>query len=374
MRIAIIGCGFVADYYMQSLGLYPNLELAGVMDQYPDRSSRFAAYYGIPAVYKSLDEVLDDPTVEMVVNLTNPGSHFPVSLAALRAGKHVYSEKPLATRFEDAEELRETAERGRLRLSSAPCNLLGQTAQSLWKALREDRIGRVSLAYAEMDDGMVFRMPHEKWISPSGAPWPAKDEFEVGCVLEHAGYYTTWLTAFFGPARSITAFSSCLYPDKGIPLDREAPDFSVACVRFESGVVARLTCGIIAPRCQRLRFFGDRGILEVPTSWDYRAPVSIRRMMTIRRRMFLSPWAARYPLVGLDHKRGRSRRANKMEFCRGVSELASSIREDRESSLPLDFCLHNTEIVLAIQNALESGGTYRVRTTFKPLRPMEWAR
>jgi len=114
-----------------------------------------------------------------------------------------------------------------------------------------------------MDDGMVFRMPYRTWASAAGAPWPAKDEFEVGCTFEHAGYYLTWFPAFFGPARLVTAFSACLVPDKktDVSLERKAADFSVACITFESGVVVRLTCSIIAPHDHTLRIIGDRGVL-----------------------------------------------------------------------------------------------------------------
>ena len=105
-------------------------------------------------------------------------------------------------------------QRGGLGLASAPCSLLGETAQTVWRALRERVVGTVRLVYAEMDDGMVFRMPYRSWVSAAGVPWPAKDEFEVGCTFEHAGYYLTWFPAFFGPARTVTAFSACLAPDK----------------------------------------------------------------------------------------------------------------------------------------------------------------
>jgi hypothetical protein len=77
--------------------------------------------------------------------------------------------------------------------------VLSETAQTIWKLLREQAIGTPRLVYAELDDGNVAAMDYPTWISASGAPWPARDEFEVGCTLEHAGYHLTWLTAFFWP-------------------------------------------------------------------------------------------------------------------------------------------------------------------------------
>jgi len=374
MRIAIVGCGFVADYYMKTLPGHPELELVGVIDRDQDRASRFSAYHSVPT-YPTLDELLEDSTVELVVNLTNPSSHFAVSKACLEAGKHVYSEKPLAMELSQAEELVDLAEKRGLYISSAPCNLLGETAQTIWKALREKAIGRVRLVYAEIDDGLVHKMPYKKWSSESGIPWPYKDEFEVGCTLEHAGYYVTWLAAFFGPAQTVTAFSSCLIPDKetDVPLAVEAPDFSVACIKFASGVVARLTCGIVAPHDHTLEIVGDEGILCTKDCWYYRSPVYIKRRIRIRRKMFISPWKQKYPLVG-KATRYRYRGSQQMDFCRGVAELAAAVREKRPCRLSSRFSLHVNEIVLAIHHALDTGSAYKISSSFAPMAPMPWAK
>ena len=276
--------------------------------------------------------------------------------------------------LDEARELVETAEGRGLRLASAPCSLLGETAQTLWKALRQQVVGTVRLVYAEMDDGMVFRMPYRRWVSASGAPWPAQDEFEVGCTIEHAGYYLTWLPAFFGPARRVTAFSACLAPDKqtDMPLQREGPDFSVACITFASGVVARLTCSIIAPHDHTLRIIGDDGVLSTRDCWYYRSPVHIRRQVTIRRKTFMAPWKSRYPLIGSSRSHGYGG-AQQMDFARGVAELASSIQEKRPCRLSERYSLHTNEMVIAIDHSHATGVPYTMTTTFDPIQPMPWA-
>jgi len=375
VRIAIVGCGFVADYYLKTLSNYPELDLVGVMDRDQSRALKFSTYHTVPA-YKSLEELLNDNRVEIVVNLTNPRSHYQVSKACLEAGKHVYSEKPLAMKLEEAEELVALAEQRGLYITSAPCSLLGETAQTLWKALRENVVGQVRLVYAEMDDGLVHRMAYKKWLSESGLPWPYKDEFEVGCTLEHAGYYVTWLAAFFGPAESVTAFSTCLVPDKqtDVELNPSAtPDFSVACIKFASGVVARLTCGIVAPHDHSLRIIGDEGILCTDDCWYYQSPVYIKRMLTIRRKTFISPWKKKYPLVRKPGSQAQTKGSQSMDFCRGVSEMATAIAERRPCRLSTRYSLHINEIVLAIQNSLETGCSYKVTSSFEALQPMPCA-
>lgn len=375
INIAIVGCGFVADYYITTLQNYPELKIVGVYDCNQTRTKNFAQYYSVSA-YRSFEELLTDKQVNLVVNLTNPKSHFEITLACLEANKHVYSEKPLAMELEKAEKLVNIAEQKGLYLSSAPCNLLSETAQTIWKALREEVVGKVYLVYGEMDDGLIHKMPYKSWISQSGIPWPYKDEFEVGCTLEHAAYYLSWFPAFFGRAESVTAFSSSLIEDKktDVPLKINSPDFSVACIKFASGVVVRLTCSIIAPHNHALRIFGDRGVISTKDCWFYNSPVRIRRMFNIRRKMILSPIKQKYPLKGKKFKKFDYRSAFQMDFARGIAELASAIRENRPCRLSARYSLHVNELVLAIHNARKTHNTHMVKSTFAPIEPMSWAK
>jgi predicted dehydrogenase len=127
------------------------------------------------------------------------------------------------------------------------------------------RIGAPRLAYAEMEDGPVFKDNWTEWRSRSGAKWPGLHEFEVGCTLEHAGYGLSWLVALFGPVERGQAFSALTFPDKG-PGTHDlalAADFSVGCLTFGSGVTARLTCGLAAPRDRSLTIVGEEGVIVV---------------------------------------------------------------------------------------------------------------
>ncbi|MGD0797000.1 MAG: Gfo/Idh/MocA family oxidoreductase [Acidobacteriaceae bacterium] len=375
MNLAIVGCGFVADYYLTTLALHPELKILGVMDRDAGRAELLSKTYGV-AKYATLDELLGDNRVELVLNLTNPRSHFEVSKAALLAGKHVYSEKPLAMEIAQATELVELAESRGLAIASAPCSILGETAQAVWKVLREGSLGTVRVAYAEMDDGMVPLMQYGKWLSTSGVPWPSKDEFEVGCTLEHAGYYLNWLAAWFGPATTVTSFASVQFPDKlpGVALDMDSPDFSVACIQFASGVVARLTCSLLAPHDHSLKVVGDRGVLYTEDSWNYRSKVYSRSMVTIRRKTFLNPLRKTHRLPRTPYKKPKTPGAATMDYARGPAELAESVREKRACRLSPRFSLHVNEMALAIHWARRSGATYRMTTTFDPMEPMPWSR
>jgi predicted dehydrogenase len=374
VRVAIVGCGFVSALYLRTLQQRPDLRIVGVTDLIPERRELLARHAGTRA-FESLQALLDQSGADIVVNLTNPSAHYAVNCAALEAGKHVYCEKPLSTRFEEARELVALAKRRGLQLSGAPCNVLSEVAQAVWRELREERIGTPRLVYAEMDDGMVSRAPYRRWVNEFGIPWPAKDEFEVGCTLEHAGYYLTWLAAFFGPAASVTRFGATTIPDKGIAdLAVDAPDFTVACIRFRSGVVARLTCSIVAPHDHELRIVGDEGVLTVPDCWDYRGKASVRKLVNVRRRSMLSPIPRRVRLPPAPGRPVHKFGAASMDFARGIAELAEAIRFGRESRLSPEFCLHTNELALAIHAGDQESNTYAVSTEFAPMQPMSWAR
>jgi predicted dehydrogenase len=380
MRIGIVGCGYVADFYMHSLQNHPELKLIGIMDRNQPRAQAFAKYHGISKIYATLDALVHDPQIDIVINLTNPHSHYEVSRLALEAGKHVYSEKPLAMDFSDAQALVTLAASRGLYLSAAPCNVLGEAAQTAWKALRKDEIGKVYTAYAEMDDGMLHRSRYRQWVSSSGAPWPWKDEMEVGCTMEHAGYYLTWLAAFFGPVRSISAFSQNVVTDKHTdePLDVITPDFSVGTMLFDHGVVARLTCSIMAPHNRRLQIVGEEGVLTVEDCWDYETPVHKQKTPLGRRTEhwpivanMLGQAPVRIPLV-------RTMRRNKqdtmMDFFRGVAELAEAIQRNRSPRLSAEFSLHVTELALTMQYPEKMGTPRKLVSTFDPIEPMDWAK
>jgi predicted dehydrogenase len=389
MRIAIVGTGYVADFYLKTLPNHPQLELLGVMDRDLPRAGRFAAHHGVPT-YPTLQAVLDDPRVELVANLTNPSSHYEVSKAALQAGKHVYSEKPLSMDFDEAVELVELAEKRNRHLGGAPCSILGETAQTLWKAIRRGDVGTPRLVYAELDDGPIHRMGFQDWKSESGNPWPWQDELEVGCTLEHAGYYVTWLVAFFGPAVSVTSFSSVVVPDKFPPGHHEAgsaspvidtPDFSVACITFASGVVARITCSIFAPHDHRLRIIGDDGVLSIDDCWNYGSPVHLQRRTKLRLKAEKYPRAAKLaglgpeqvPLVRTPKFAWKTKGANPMDFARGIAEMAAAIRAQTPGRMSARYALHVNEIVLAIQSPQAMGTPRKLVTTCEPMSPMPWA-
>lgn len=393
MNLAVIGCGYVADFYMGSLKHHQELRLIGAFDINGARLGKFCEYYRVRS-YRSIQELLHDSSVDAVLNLTNPRSHYTVTRACLEAGKHVYSEKPLAMDYEGAKELVHLAKSKGVYLSAAPCSVLGETAQTIWKSLRDGAIGPVRLVYANFDAGMTSRLRFSSWISESGAPWPARDEFEVGCTYQHAGYLLVWLAAFFGPAKRVTAFASRQIPEKGVPLEIATPDFSVGLIEYEGGVAARVTNSIVAPTDRSMTLVGDQGSLYTMDVRDDASPVYIRRTPPgrvegaleyrlnywrnkVERTFNWLPWSwgntwrlnRRYPFARKPMARS-SGYYKPVDFCRGPAEMAAAIREGRPCRLSAELAAHITELIEVLQYPERFGGRKEIRSTFGPLDPL----
>lgn len=374
--IAFIGCGYVADLYLETLSNWRGvLDLRGIYDIDIDRSATFSSHYDVP-VYPSVEALLADDTVKIVVNLTNPFAHYVVSKRCLEAGKHVYSEKPLAMELGEAENLVSLAESAGLHIVSAPSSVLGEAAQTLCDAVARQERGKPRLVYAEMDDGLVHRIGYKNWKTASGALWPARDEFETGCTLEHAGYALTWLVAMFGSVRRMVSSAHCLMPNKGrdTPAGYSTPDFSCTVLEFDDGVVARLTNSIIALHDHRFRVFCDDGILSIDETWNFAAKVRSTPIATTRlrrqveKKLGLDFGRTLKPLQ--DRKISAAKRGYYMDFALGVAEMGDAIGAGRAPRLAGDFSLHITEVSLAIQYPDRFGTDYRPRSEATSIAPL----
>ncbi|MCA0962653.1 Gfo/Idh/MocA family protein [Salipiger bermudensis] len=372
-RISILGCGFVADLYLRSLQAMDGIEVAGVYDRDAGRLDHFCAHWGLPKKTTLSEFLADAPDGGVILNLTNPAAHYELNRACLEAGHHVYSEKPLATDLEDAKALCALAQERGLLLASAPCSVLGETAQTLGHALRTGIAGTPRAIYAELDDGFVPQAAYRKWLSETGAPWPYEDEFRTGCTLEHAGYYLSWLISWFGSVRTVVAASAETIPDKtgSGPM---APDLSIATLFFENGPVTRLTCSIVAPHDHSIRVVGDSGVLRCDAAWDNSAKVTYAKRTNLRRKLVESPFPRRVKLGRTTHPKVKLWGAAAMNFMLGPAEMLEALEQDRPCRLSTAFALHMTEVTLAMQNAGETSGAQRMTTRCDPMEPMPWAK
>ncbi len=355
MGVGIVGCGNIAEAYAQNLVTYPQIELIGVTDIDSRRATELAAKFNCRA-YPSLDSMLADERIALVVNLTIHHAHKEVVAQCLEAGKHVHSEKPLALTYEDARGLVALANQKGLRLGCSPFTFMGEGQQTAWKAIREGRLGPVRLAYAEVNWGRI-----ESW-HPAPAPF-----YQVGPLFDVGVYPLTLLTAMFGPARRVSAFGKILKADRltkaGEPFQVTSPDFVLATVELANGTLARLTCnfyvGFHNKQKSGIEFHGDVGSLYLSTWHDFNGTVEYAEFGQEYQPV---PWV-KPPFEG----------PRKVEWGRAVLDMAQAIAEGRPHRATGEQAAHVVEILCAISTSIETQQPVAIESEFTPPRPMEWA-
>ena len=352
IRVAIVGCGNIANRYADRIQTYANCELVGFSDLDPARAQAFAAKYGGQA-YASLTALLADPAIELVVNLTIHFAHYEVVKQCLLAGKHVHTEKPLAIRYSEAKELVELADKLGLRLGSAPVTYMGEAQQTAWKQLRSGKSGRVRLAYAEINHGRI-----EEW-HPNPEPF-----YEVGIQWDVGVYPLTLLTTFFGPVRRVTAAGKVVYPHRVTKEGRKftitTPDYVLAMLEFEEGLTARLSANFYVKGGKQgygLEFTGDDGAVYLSDFQRFDGYVEQS-----------APAGAPFESVPLVREGFKG-----CEFARAVEEMADAMIAGRPQRATGAQAAHVVEILEAMGTSMRDGGAVAVNSNFKPPAPMDWA-
>ncbi|HEY65063.1 MAG TPA: Gfo/Idh/MocA family oxidoreductase [Caldilineae bacterium] len=349
--IAIVGCGNIAEPYAETLQPYEHIRLVGAYDLIPQRAERLVARYG-GKTYASMEELLADDAVDIVINLTIHHAHPAVIAQCLNAGKHVHSEKPLAMTYEEARALVDLAAEKGLRLSCSPITYMGEAQQTAWKLIREGKLGAVRVAYAEVNHGRI-----ESW-HPNPEPF-----YEVGALFDVGVYPLTILTTFFGPARRVTAYGKVVYPDRvteeGRPFHIETPDFVVAVVELANGTVVRLTTNFYVGHHSKqkgIEFHGDLGSLYLGSWQNFAAPVEFAG--------YGKPYSP-VPLVKEPYPG--------TEWSRAVVEMVDAISEGRPQRATGAQAAHVVEILCAIRRSYTEGRPVPVESDFTPPSPMDWA-
>jgi predicted dehydrogenase len=360
LNLAIVGCGNIARAYGKSLQPYPHLKLLGATDHILKLAEDYVATFG-GKVYPSLDAILADEEVDLVINLTIHHAHVEVITRCLNAGKDVFSEKPIALSSEEAWELVALArEKGR-RFGCAPITILGEGQQTAWKAIRDGLPGTVRVAYAEVNWGRI-----ESW-HPAPGPF-----YQVGPLFDVAVYPLTILTTIFGPARNVIAFSKVLYPDRvtkeGVPFHIATPDFSIAAIEFANGAVARLTANFYVTfqsKQRGIEFHGDKGSLYLSDWHDFNGTVEYADFGDVYKAI---PYV-KEPYVGNKQEDFHAG----VEWSRGVLDMAEAMQDNRPQRITGAQAAHVVDIICAIQAASREGHPVQISSEFPPPAPMEWA-
>jgi len=336
--VGVIGAGNICSIYLQNLADFDGTEVVAIADLDQPKAQAKATEFGIERV-PTPEELISDPSIEIVLDLTIPGAHFDVAEAALLAGKHVYNEKPLALTRPEGQRLMDLATPRGLRVGCAPDTILGAGNQTCRELIDAGEIGEVISAQAFMLCG-----GHEGWhpspefyYKPGGGPM-----FDMG------PYYLSALINLLGPVRRVTGSTKTSFatrqisskPLAGTIIDVEVPTHITAVLDFESGAIGQLTTSFdaFASDMPHIDIYGSLGTLRVPDPNGFGGPVLIRRIGD--QAWSEVPVTRPYP----DNMRGL-----------GVLDMALAIRENRPHRASGDVAFHVLDIMHAVHEAADLG-------------------
>ena len=356
LRVAVVGCGNIAGQYGEAFARSPGIRVLGASDLDASRAQAWAQKHGGRA-YASLDEVLADPQVEAVVNLTIQQAHVEVVTRCLEAGKHVHSEKPLAPTYAEARRLVDLAAARKLRLSCAPVTWLGEAQQTAWKLIRDGAIGTPRVAYATVDWGRI-----ESW-HPNPVPF-----YAAGPVFDVAVYPVSLLTAWFGPVVKVTAGGGVLLPERttkdGKRFTITTEDWTDAVLQFAGGLQARLTADFYVMNPSQwqatLDLHGDTG--SINTEW-FASTAAVRQCTN---------GGSYRPVPPVRPPAGTGRWA--VDWAAGVVGLWRGLRTGAAHPTSGAHAAHVVEIMEAVHRSIHEGRAIQLTSTFPAPVPLEWAR
>jgi predicted dehydrogenase len=358
VRVGVVGCGTISAAYLKNMTASPHLEVIACADAVPERAVERAAEFAVPKAM-AVDELINDPDVELVLNLTVPNAHAPINLAALQAGKHVYTEKPLATTREDGRRTLEEAAKRSLHVGCAPDTFLGSGIQTCLALLGRKELGEPLAA-----SGFMLSRGPENWhpnpgifYSPGGGP-----------MLDVGPYYVTALACFLGPARRVTGLSRILYPERtahsgpraGETFKVSTPTFVAGLIEYESGAIATLVTsfGISGHDLPNLQVYCGEGILGVPDPNYFGGPVRIRAAEEE------SAWREVPLIYRHTDVKGRNYRGL------GVEEMAQALRRREAPRASGELGFHVLDVMLAIEESNRSGRHIDISSRFRKPPPL----
>ncbi|KFN10153.1 MAG: Gfo/Idh/MocA family oxidoreductase [Paenibacillus macerans] len=354
IKVGIIGCGKISGIYMENCRKFAELELAACADLDLSRAREQAERYGIPRVC-TVEELLGDPDIAIVINLTIPAAHAEVCLKALEAGKHVYVEKPLAVTREDGLTILETARRRGLLVGSAPETFFGAGIQTALKLIRDGAIGRPVSATAFM-----MSRGHEHW-HPDPEFYYAKGG---GPMFDMGPYYLTALIQLLGPIRRIAGITGKALAERTITSEKkrgqrvpvEVPTHVAGTLEFAQSAIATLITSFDVfggSTLPPLEIHGTEGTLLVPDPNTFGGPVKYRRLGA-------TEWTEAPLLPGYaENSRGI-----------GPADMAAALLRGRPHRASGELAYHVLEAMWGFHDSSDSGRYYEMQSTCTPPAPL----
>ena len=336
--VGLVGCGDIASEYAWTIRGFPELVIGGVAARPTASAERFAARHGLRAT--TAEALLANAAVEVVLNLTPPRAHAQVTEAALRAGKHVYSEKPLGVDLAEAAGLAALAEARGLSLCSAPDTFLGRAHQECRALIDEGAIGRPIGGTAAFLSG-----GHEAWH-----PAPAFYDLGAGPAKDIGPYHLGTLVNLLGPVERVVAAQGATASERrwtdaegrACSLPVRVPTHVAGLLGFAGGVLVDLTLSFDVPSCALRRFelWGTQGAIAIPDPIFFGGAIGLKRTG--------EDWRTIQPTAPYAAPRHRGL---------GLVEMVRALKPGRSPLTAAPLALHLVEVM----DALERPGAHAIR-------------
>lgn len=353
IRAGIVGCGFISTIYLQNAKKFNVYEIAACADLDIDRARQKAEEFDIPKAYTT-EELIEDPEIDLVINLTIPAIHAQIALAALEAGKHVYSEKPLSVSLEDGEKIINKAKKTGLTVANAPDTFLGGGLQTCRKLIEDGWIGMPVSATAFM-----MCAGHENW-HPDATFYYQEGG---GPMFDMGPYYLTALVHLMGPVTRVTGSAKITYPERtitsqpnqGKKIAVNTPTQINGIMDFRSGAVASIITSfdVWYHQLPKIEIYGTEGSLIVPDPNKFSGPVYLRRKEH-------EEWAE-IPLTHgfVENSRGL-----------GIADMAYAILNEKNPRTDAELAYHVLEMMHGFHLASEMNQHYQLKSTCRQPQPL----
>ncbi|HET6246378.1 MAG TPA: Gfo/Idh/MocA family oxidoreductase [Tepidisphaeraceae bacterium] len=355
LRVGVVGCGAISGAYLKMARNFPAMRIVSVADIDPAAAQAKAREFNIPRVCP-VDELLGDKSVDLVLNLTIPKAHCLIALAALAAGKHTYSEKPLGVNRDEGRKILDTAAAKGLRVGCAPDTFLGAGIQTARKLIDDGAIGRpVSFTAFMMNHG------HESW-HPSPEFYYERGG---GPMFDMGPYYLTALLFLLGKVRRLSGIATIAVADRtitsrpkaGKKISVQTPDHIAGTMELENGVVGSIIQSFATwhppfEGDQPITIFGTEGTLKVPDPNQFDGPVCLRLAGDKEWRNMPLQFATGY---------GRSI---------GLAEMAAAIRGSRPHRCSGELAFAVLDMMQGFFDSSENSTDYWPKASFSVPPPM----
>ena len=334
--VAVIGAGNISKQYLDNLTTFPDVKVLVVADLFEEAAAARAAEYGIE-ISGGVDVALNHPDVEIVVNLTIPAAHVEVATAAVKAGKHVWTEKPFSLDRDSGLGLLKEAQAAGMRLGCAPDTFLGAGLQTARRLIDAGAIGTPLTALTMFQSpGPESWHPNPAFLFQEGA----------GPLFDMAPYYLTALVQTFGPIAKVAAVGSTAFPTRtigsgpkaGEVFDVEVPTHVSAMAQFESGASSHSVFSFESPKARMgfVEITGTEGTISLPDPNNFDGDIQLCKRGE-------DEWTA-IPAEGPASGRGM-----------GVLDMARAIRAGVPHRVPGELAYHVLDAMVSIAESVDSG-------------------